>query len=67
MKVIVRTSGFYGGTWYEAGATPVDMPYKIAKQFLPPYGDQLVAHVAAAQKMVGKAAAGEKSGDKRAH
>lgn len=41
MNVIVKTSGFYGGTWYEAGKKEVTMPDKVASQFLPPYGDQL--------------------------
>jgi hypothetical protein len=41
MKVIVKESGFYGGTWYDAKAVPVTMPDKVAKRFLPPFGDQL--------------------------
>jgi len=46
MKVIVKTSGFYGGTWYEAKQAPIEMPDRIAKPFLPPYGDQLALSVA---------------------
>lgn len=42
MKVIVKTSGFYGGTWYEAGPKHQEMPDKVAKVFLPPYSNQLV-------------------------
>lgn len=45
MKVIVKVSGFYGGTWYEAKTTPVEIPDRIAKPFLPPYGDQLALSV----------------------
>ncbi|WP_018183991.1 hypothetical protein [Kaistia granuli] len=41
MKVIVNTSGFYAGTWHEAGSKAVDMADAVAKPFLPPYGDQL--------------------------
>ncbi len=41
MKVIVNVSGFYGGTWHEAGDQPQDMKDAVAKQFLPPHGDQL--------------------------
>lgn len=41
MKVLVKVSGFYGGTWHEAGPKPQDMADAVAKQFLPPYGDQL--------------------------
>jgi hypothetical protein len=47
MKVIVKTSGFYGGTWYDAKTAPVEMPDRIAKPFLPPYGDQLASPAAA--------------------
>lgn len=41
MNVIVKTSGFYGGTWFDASKKEVPMPDKVAAQFLPPYGDQL--------------------------
>jgi hypothetical protein len=39
MKVIVKVPGFYAGAWFEAGEA--EMHEKIAKRFLPPYGDQL--------------------------
>ena len=39
MKVIVKVPGFYAGTWYKAGE--VEMPDRVARAFLPPYGDQL--------------------------
>lgn len=48
MKVIVKESGFYGGTWYKAGTSPVEMPEPVARQFLPPYGDQLAVAAAPA-------------------
>ncbi|MGE3784736.1 MAG: hypothetical protein AB7H71_18585 [Alphaproteobacteria bacterium] len=41
MKVIVKVSGFYGGTWHDAADQPQDMPDAVARQFLPPHGDQL--------------------------
>jgi hypothetical protein len=41
MKVIVKEKGFYAGTWYDAGKKVVEIPDKIARQFLPPRGDQL--------------------------
>jgi len=41
MKVIVNTSGFYAGTWFEASAKSIEMPDAVAKPFLPPYGEQL--------------------------
>jgi hypothetical protein len=41
MKVIVNTSGFYAGTWHSASPKSIDMPDIVAKQFLPPYGDEL--------------------------
>lgn len=59
MQVIVKTSGFYGGTWYEATPVSVEMPERVAKPFLQPYGDQL----ALPSKTVDKA--GEKRGDKK--
>lgn len=41
MDVIVKESGFYGGTYYAAKPEPVSMPDANAKQFLPPHGHQL--------------------------
>lgn len=41
MKVLVNVSGFYGGTWFNEQKEPQEMPDAVAKQFLPPYGDQL--------------------------
>ena len=41
MKVIVKTPGFYGGTWRDAGQKEVEIPAQVARPFLPPYGDQL--------------------------
>lgn len=41
MKVIVKESGFYAGTWYEAGPRAVEMNDRVARAFLPPHGDQL--------------------------
>lgn len=41
MKVIVKTPGFYGGTWRDAGKKEVDIPDPVARPFLPPYGNQL--------------------------
>lgn len=41
MNVLVKVSGFYGGTWYDAGSKEQLMPDAVAKPFLPPYGDQL--------------------------
>jgi hypothetical protein len=41
MDVIVKVAGFYGGRWYEAGPKAQAMPAAVAKQYLPPYGDQL--------------------------
>ena len=41
MKVIVNVSGFYGGTWYDEKKEPQDVPDGVARQFLPPHGDQL--------------------------
>lgn len=51
MKVIVTVAGFYGGTWYkENRETAQDMPEAVARQFLPPRGDQLALPVAPAAK-----------------
>jgi hypothetical protein len=47
MKVVVKESGFYGGTWYDAGPAAVEMHEKVARPFLPPYGAQLALPVAA--------------------
>lgn len=41
MKVIVNETGFYAGTYYEAGPAEIDLHEKVAKQFLPPRGHQL--------------------------
>jgi hypothetical protein len=41
MEVIVKESGFYGGTWRDASPKQVDMPETTARPFLPPYGHQL--------------------------
>ena len=41
MKVIVKESGFYAGTWYDASNVPVEMHDRVARQFLPPHGHQL--------------------------
>jgi len=41
MKVIVKESGFYGGTYYIAKAAEQEMPDAVAKQFMAPYGHQL--------------------------
>jgi hypothetical protein len=63
MKVIVKTSGFYGGTWYDAGPKHQEMPEKVARQFLPPYSVQLVdPHK---KQAAGPAAALEKSSEKK--
>lgn len=42
MKVIVKTEGFYAGTWHDAGPREIEMPDAVAKPFLPPFGDELV-------------------------
>ncbi|WP_041358047.1 hypothetical protein [Nitrobacter hamburgensis] len=55
MKVIVKISGFYAGTWHDAGPREVEMADRVAKPFLPPYGDQL-ARAPAASKPVEKPA-----------
>ncbi|WP_162792635.1 hypothetical protein [Ochrobactrum sp. 3-3] len=41
MKVIVKESGFYGGTYYIAKAAEQEMPDAVAEQFMAPYGHQL--------------------------
>lgn len=41
MKVIVKESGFYGGTWHKASVKEVHMPEGVARQFMAPYGHQL--------------------------
>lgn len=68
MQVIVKESGFYGGTWHDAKPHAVEMHEKIAKQFLPPHGHQLALPAAepvaakpaakSASKTVGEPAAG---------
>lgn len=55
MKVIVNTSGFYGGTWFEASDKEVSMPDGVARAFLPPRGHQL-SLPSSSKKAVGKAA-----------
>lgn len=56
MKVIVQISGFYGGTWHEAGPKEIEMADAIARPFLSPYGDQLA-------RPTGKKPAAEKKAD----
>ena len=41
MKVIVKESGFFGGTWFDAKPKEQDMPDSVAHAFLPPHGNQL--------------------------
>ncbi|WP_279110852.1 hypothetical protein [Bartonella apis] len=41
MKVIVKKTGWYGGRFYDQSSTEQEMPDGVAKQFLPPFGDQL--------------------------
>lgn len=41
MKVIVNEEGFYAGNFHKAGSKEVEMHEKVAKPFLPPYGNQL--------------------------
>ena len=41
MKVIVKESGFYGGTHYIANAAEQEMPDAVARPFMAPYGHQL--------------------------
>ncbi len=50
MKVIVKVSGFYAGDWFEAGPKHIEMNEKVARQFLPPRGDQLADPATAKQK-----------------
>lgn len=45
MKVIVKVAGFYAGVWRNQGEE-VEMIDKVAKPFLPPYGDQLAVPAA---------------------
>lgn len=61
MKVIVNVSGFYGGTWFVEGRTPQEMPDAVARQFLPPRGDQLA--VPPARKAAAPVKADEKKAD----
>jgi hypothetical protein len=58
MKVIVKESGFYAGTWFDAGPAAVDMNDRVARPFLPPYGHQLEPEpvAKAADKQSGKKA-----------
>lgn len=41
MKVIVKKTGWYGDQFYDQSSTEQEMPEGVAKQFLPPFGDQL--------------------------
>lgn len=41
MKVIVKKPGWYGGKFYDQSLHEQEMPDGVAKQFLPPFGDQL--------------------------
>lgn len=50
MKVIVKESGFYAGTWFEAAPAAVEMNDRVARPFLPPYGHQLAPVPAPAEK-----------------
>ncbi len=43
MKVIVKTAGFYGGTYYQASKKEIDIHDAIARPFMAPYGDGLEA------------------------
>lgn len=63
MKVIVNTAGFYGGTWYEAGPAEREIPDKVAKPFLPPYGDQLSKPSSKKSSTTGAAKPDDKKGD----
>jgi hypothetical protein len=63
MKVIVNESGFYAGTWHNAGPAEIEMHDKIAKPFLPPRGHQLSLPPALSAKAAAKPA---KAGDSKA-
>lgn len=55
MRVIVKESGFYAGNWHEASSVPVTMPDKVARLYLPPFGNQLeIAAETVASKRVEK-------------
>lgn len=47
MKVIVNVAGFYGGSWFNEHKEPQEMAKAVARQFLPPHGDQLALPKAA--------------------
>ena len=64
MKVIVRVSGFYAGTWHEAGPREVEMADRVARPFLPPYGDQLAVVPPAPSRPAEKPS--EKASEKKA-
>jgi hypothetical protein len=67
MKVIVKESGFYGGTWYNAADGAVEMHDRVARQFLPPHGHQLAVAPADEVKPAAKpAATAEKFGKRKA-
>lgn len=55
MKVIVKKPGWYGGKFYDQSSHEQEMPNGVAKQFLPPFGDQL--ELARATKQLIKAVA----------
>lgn len=56
MRVIVNESGFFGGTWHDAGPAEIEIHEKIAKPFLPPLGHQLSLPPVKAAKASEKAA-----------
>lgn len=56
MKVIVNVPGFYGGDWKDAGPKEVEMVDKVARQFLPPRGDQLSIPKAPTKRVAAPAA-----------
>ncbi len=57
VSVTANHSGFIAGNYHEADGKPFDLPRRIAKPFLPPYGDQLSE--AGAGKTVAAEAAAE--------
>lgn len=63
MKVIVNTAGFYGGTWYESDPEEREIPDKVAKPFLPPYGNQLSTPSTKKSTQAGGAKPDDKKGD----
>ncbi len=63
MNVIVNTAGFFGGTWYESGPEEREIPDKVAKPFLPPYGNQLSTPLAKKASPSGAAKPDSKKGE----